>query len=451
MIPADGAATVARPVDASPRRLLLLALPMMAAHVTQPLLGLVDATVIGRLGEVHLLGAVAIGAIVFDLVFWGLGSLRMSTAAFTAQAHGAGRDDEVALALARALVLAVALGLLLIAGQAPIMAAALAIMDASPAVGEAARTYIAIRIWSAPFALANYAILGALIGRARTDLGLLLQVLINLANIALTLVLVEGLRLGIAGAAFGTLAAEIVGTAAGLVVLARLRAHVGGWSWRALGEAAVLRRLLAVNRDVAIRSFALVGAFAFFTAQGSRAGDVTLAANAVLYNLFLFGGYFLDGFATAAEQLCGQATGARDESGFRRTVRNALWLSLGTGIGVSLLMMSGGHAFIAFVSTNEAVRTAAGAVLPFAALTPAIGATAFAFDGIYVGATWTRAMRDLMLVSLALYLATWWLASGLSNAGLWTAFVVFLGSRGIGQALAYPHLAQRTFRSQLPG
>lgn len=424
---------------------------MMAAHVTQPLLGLVDATVIGRLGEVHLLGAVAIGAIVFDLVFWGLGSLRLSTAALTAQAHGAGLDDEVSIALARALALAVAMGLLLIALQGPIITASLAIMDASPAVGEAARTYIAIRIWSAPFALANYAILGSLIGRARTDLGLLLQVLINLANIAFTLALVEGLGLGIAGAAAGTLAAEIGGTLAGLVVLRRLRALDGGWAWRDVGEAGALRRLLAVNRDVAIRSFALVAAFAFFTAQGSRAGDVTLAANAVLYNLFLFGGYLLDGFATAAEQLCGQATGARDETGFRRTARNALWLSVGTGVAVTLAMLAGGHAFIAFVSTNAQVREAAGAVLPFAALTPVIGATAFAFDGIFVGATWTRAMRDLMLASLALYLGTWWLTAGWSNAGLWTAFVVFLGSRGLGQALAYPHLARRTFRAQVPG
>ncbi|MHB2166828.1 MATE family efflux transporter [Alsobacter sp. R-9] len=446
-----GGAAAARRIDPSVRRLVALALPMMLAHLTEPLLGLVDATVIGRLGEVHLLGAVAMGAIVFDLLFWGLGSLRMSTAAFTAQAHGAGQDDEVSLAVARALLLATAIGGALILLQGPLTGAVLGAMGPSTAVEEAARTYIAVRIWSAPFALANYSILGSLIGRARTDLGLALQVGINVSKIALTIAFVPGLHWGIAGAAWATVLAELLGTVAGLAVLVRLGTGFRAIRLAALVEGPALKRLLVVNRDVAIRSFALVTAFAFFTAQGARAGDLTLAANAVLYNLFLFGSYFLDGFAAAAEQLTGQSIGARDESGFRRSVRNAVWLSIATGLGVTLLVLAGGGHFIAFVTTHPEVRATALAFLPYAALTPLVGAAAFAFDGIYVGATWTRAMRDLMLISLALYLATWWLASGWSAAGLWIAFLVFLGSRGIGQALAYPALARRSFGTQVPG
>jgi MATE family multidrug resistance protein len=442
----DASPGKARPVDATLGRVLVLAAPMMLAHLTEPLLGLVDAAVIGRLGQVHLLGAVAVGAILFDILFWGLGALRLSTAGLTAQAHGAGEDREVGRALARALVVAVALGLLLIALQRPIMAIAFGLMEASPAVTEAARTYVSIRIWSAPFALANYAILGSLVGRARTDLGLGLQVFINLSKIALTLVTVPVLGLGIAGAALATLAAEIVGALAGLGVLARIGGLPRGLAAAEVLQPQAMRRMLLVNRDVAIRSITLLVAFAFFTAQGARAGDLTLAANAVLYNLFLFGSYFLDGFATAAEQLCGQAIGARDERGFRRVVRLALALSLGTGLAVTALVMGAGGLFIDFVSTSQEVRQAAREFLPFAALAPLVGAAAFAFDGIYVGATWTRAMRDLMLVSFALYLATFYASSGWSNAGLWAAFLAFLGVRGIGQALLYPRLAARTFR-----
>ncbi len=434
-----------RRVDARIGTIVRLAIPMMLAHLTEPMLGLVDATVIGRLGAVHLLGAVAIGAVVFDLLFWGLGSLRPSTAGLTAQAYGAGDDREVARALARAFTLAGILGVLLIALQEPIILLSLYLMDASPAVGEAARLYIAIRIWSAPFALANYAILGSMIGRGRTDLGLALQVGINLCKIALTLIFVPLLGWGIAGAAVATVIAEIVGALAGLVLLSRMGGLPRGLSWGEVLEAGPLRRMLAVNRDTAIRTVALLVAFGFFTAQGARAGDLTLAANAVLFNLFLFGSYFLDGFATAAEQICGQALGSRDERGFRQAVRLVVLLSLGTGLAVSAIIFAGGFAFIDFVSTNPDVRKAAGAFLMFAALTPLIGAAAFAFDGIYMGATWTRAMRNLMLVSLALYLCTFFVAQGWSNTGLWTAFLVFLGSRGIGQALLYPRLAREAF------
>ncbi|MFO1149507.1 MAG: MATE family efflux transporter [Alsobacter sp.] len=441
----DCLAPTARPVEATPWRVVRLAAPMMLAHLTEPMLGLVDAAVIGRLGAVHLLGAVAVGAILFDILFWGLGSLRLATAGLTAQAHGAGDDREVARALARALVVAAALGVAIIVLQVPIMAVAFRLMETSPAVTGAAQTYVSIRIWSAPFALANYAILGSLVGRARTDLGLGLQVFVNLAKIALTLVAVPWLGLGIGGAAAATLAAEVVGTLAGLAILARIGGLPRGLARAEVLQPGAMRRMLVVNRDVAIRSIALLVAFAFFTAQGARAGDLTLAANAVLYNIFLFGSYFLDGFATAAEQLCGQAMGARDERGFRAVVRLALTLSLGTGLAVTALVLVGGGAFIDLVSTHPDVREAARAFLPFAAAAPLVGAMAFAFDGIYVGATWTRAMRDLMLASFALYLATFYLASGWSNAGLWTAFLAFLGVRGIGQALLYPRLARRAF------
>jgi MATE family multidrug resistance protein len=434
-----------RGIEVSHRRMLLIALPMTLSHVTTPLLGLVDATVIGRLGEPHLLGAVALGAVIFDFLFWSFGSLRMATAGLTAQATGAGDAREVDRTLARALVVAGAVGLGLVALQWPIAAAAFRLAGASEAVTGALATYFAVRIWSAPFTLANYVILGSTLGRARTDLGLVLQVAINVANIVLSIAFVMGFGLGVAGAALGTLLAEIVGVGLGVVVLRRLGSNPFAVPWSEVRDRAAMLRTLAINRDIMIRTVALALAFAIFTSMGARTGDVTLAANAVLYNMFLIGGYFLDGFATAAETLCGQAIGARDERGFRRAVHVSLVWSLGFGLLVCGVFLGGGGLFIDFVSTSPEVRAHARDYLVFAALTPFVGAAAFAFDGIYIGATWTRALRDLMLAAFALYGLTLLLAGSLGNTGLWIAFLVFLAVRGIGQALLCPRLTRQAF------
>jgi MATE family multidrug resistance protein len=440
----DGSAT-ARRLDISHRRILTLALPMTLSHVTTPLLGLVDATVIGRLGEAHLLGAVALGAVIFDFVFWSFGSLRMATAGLTAQATGAGNRHEVDLTLARAFLVAGVTGLLLILLQWPIATLAFSMAGASQAVTDALSTYFFIRIWAAPFTLANYVILGSTLGRGRTDLGLLLQVAINVANIVFTMALVLGFGLGIAGAAIGTALAEVLGAGLGIVVLRRLGSNPLAVTWPEVLHRAAMLQTLAMNRDIMIRNVALILAFSIFSALGARSGDVTLAANAVLYNMFLIGGYFLDGFATAAETLCGQSIGARDERSFRRAIHLSLGWSLGFGLAVSALFLIGGGFFIDFVSTNPDVRSYARDYLVFAALTPLFGAAAFAFDGIYTGATWTRSMRDLMVIAFIAYGAILLAAGDLGNTALWIALLTFLSARGLGQFILYPRLAKRTF------
>jgi MATE family multidrug resistance protein len=439
------AAVLPRPIEVSHRHMLALALPMTLSHVTTPLLGLVDATVIGRLGEAHLLGAVALGAVIFDFLFWTFGSLRMATAGLTAQATGAGDRREVDRTLARALSVAAAVGLLLILLQWPIAVLAIRLAGASDAVNEALSTYFFIRIWAAPATLANYVILGSTLGRGRTDLGLVLQVAINVANILLTIALVMGLGYGIAGAAAGTALAEVFGALLGIAVLRRLGSNPFRITVGEIVDRAAMIRTLAVNRDIMIRTVALLAAFAIFTAIGARSGDVTLAANAVLYNMFLIGGYFLDGFATAAEVLCGQSLGARNERSFRRAIHLSLVWSLGFGLGLSALFLIGGGWFIDFVSTNAEVRAHARDYLVFAALTPLFGAAAFTYDGIYIGATWTRPMRDLMLAALAAYGATILIARDFGNTGLWIAFLVFLAMRGLGQAALSGRLTRRAF------
>jgi MATE family multidrug resistance protein len=432
-----------RPVDH--RRVFAIAGPAMLANLTTPLLGIVSTAAIGRLGDSHLLGGVAMASIAFDCIFWLFGFLRMATVAFTAQAIGAGDRVEVSAILLRALLLGALIGLTLITLRTPLAALVFTIMGGSDAVTSAARTYFFIRLWSAPLMLGNYVILGWLVGQARTGIALTLQVGINLANMALTALLVLRFGFGISGAAIATVSAETIGFLAGLIAVWRVLDGRLAVSHAALFDRARLLKLFAVNRDIMIRTAALIAAFLFFTAQGARAGDLTLAANAVLNNFVMIGSFFLDGLATAAEQLCGQGFGARDRQQFARAVKLVIGWSTAFGIGVTLLFAATGHALIDVITTSPEVRIAARQFMWLAALAPACGVLAYAFDGIYIGAAWARDMRNLMLLSLALYFGAWLLLAPLGNTGLWLAFLVFLLSRGALQAWRYPAMLKMSF------
>ena len=418
---------------------------MTLAHISTPLLGFTDAAVIGRLGQADLLGAIAAAAVIFDFVFWCFAFLRMGTAGFTAQARGAGDDTEQRATLARALALAVGIGALLICLQVPIAWLGFTLLGASPAVTAAARAYFDIRIWSAPFVLVNYAVLGALTGRGRTDVALGLQVVINVSNMILNIGFVYGLGLGVRGSAIGTLIAETLGAVASLWLVARLIGNPFAVARHVVLDRLRLRRMLTVNRDIMIRTAILIFAFSFFTAQGARGGDVVLAANAILMNLFLIASYFLDGFATAAEQMCGQSLGAGDAKGFRAAVRLTTFWCYAFAAGVCVLTLAGGPAFIDFVTTNTEVRHVAKTYLLFAGLTPLAGALAFEFDGVFIGATWTRDMRNLMFLALAVYFGVFFALRPFGNAGLWTALLIFLATRGLAQAWRYRSLVAQSF------
>jgi multidrug resistance protein, MATE family len=249
----------------------------------------------------------------------------------------------------------------------------------------------------------------------------------------------------VAGAALAAVIAEAAGFLAGLAIAWRLAGRHLDLSRARVFDRARLARMIAVNRDIMIRTAALIAAF-FFTATGARAGDITLAANAVLQNLVLIASFFLDGFATAAEQLCGYAVGARNRSAFERAVSLAIGWGFIFALTLSVGFVFGGSMIIDRMTTNPQVRETARQFLLFAALVPLAGVLAYAFDGIYVGATWAPDMRNLMLAALACYLASWWVLQSAGNAGLWTALIVFLITRGLFQAVRYPALARATFR-----
>lgn len=437
--------SVVSTVRVSHAQVLRLALPFTIANLSTPLLGFADATVIGRLGQANLLGAIAIAAVIFDFVFWGFSFLRIGTAGLTAQAVGRGDTDEQKATLLRALACAALLGVVLIVLQAPIAAIGFRAVGASPDVTAAGRAYFDIRIWSAPFVFANYVVLGTVTGRARTDLALALQVFINLFNIGLNIWFVYGLAFGVRGSACGTLIAEASGTLLGLLILYRAEGRLLQVDWRHVFDRRKLLRLVSINRDIMIRTASLTFAFAFFTSQGARGGDVTLAANAVLLNLFFLTGYFLDGFAAAAQQMCGQSVGAHDYDGFRAAVRLTMFWCLAFSGVVTFLAFVGGPFLIDFISTNEAVRTTARLYLAYTALTPLCGAVAFEFDGVFIGATWTQAMRNTMLCALALFIGLFLLLRPFGNTGLWCAWLLFLLARGLGQAVLYRRSLAQTF------
>ena len=424
-------------------RVFGIAAPTMVANLTTPLLGIVGTAVIGRLGEAHLLGAVAISALVFDLIFWVFGFLRMGTVALTAQALGAGDAREQRAVFIRALMVAAAIGAALIVLQHPLADMIFTAMGGSDAVTAAAKTYFFVRIWSAPFALGSYVVLGWLVGLARTGIALALQIAINLVNMAATAFLVLAADLGVMGAALGAVIAETLGFAAGLAAIYWLGAFTGPAG--VLFDRTKLRRLFAINRDIMIRTMALIAAFFFFTAQGARAGDTLLAANAVLHNFTLIGSFFLDGFATAAEQLCGRSTGAHDRAAFARAVRLVLAWGFAFGLATTAVFLLGGGPLIDVMTTSPEVRAAARQFLLFAAFAPTAGVLAYAYDGIYIGATWARDMRNLMLAALAIYFAAWWILQPLGNGGLWLALLTFLLARGALQAARYPALVRATF------
>ena len=421
--------------------------PAMVANLTTPLIGIVSTTAIGRLGDATLLGGVALASVLFDCMFWLFGFLRMSTVAFTAQSLGAGETSELRAILMRGLIVAALVGGALIVLQVPLAAVLLGAMGGSEGVTQAAKTYFVIRIWSAPLALGNYVVLGWLIGQARARLALGTQITINLANVAGTALLVLVFDLGIAGAAIAALIAEAVGLLLGLLIARHLSKGQFAASRALLFDRTKLTRMLAVNRDIMIRTAALIAAFLFFNAQGARAGDTTLAANAVLNNFLMISGFFLDGLANAAEQLCGRAYGARDRDAFAGAVKLVVTWGFGFALAVAACFLLFGPALIETMTASVDVRRLARDYLPFVIFAPLLGVFAFAFDGIYIGATWARDMRNLMLASLAIFLAAWFALRPFGNAGLWGALLVHYAARGGLEALRYPALLRKSFGS----
>ncbi|MBT4161503.1 MAG: MATE family efflux transporter [Gammaproteobacteria bacterium] len=417
------------------RTILLIAWPIIVSNLSTPLLGLVDTAVIGNLGNPALIGAIAIGAMIFSFLYWGFGFLRMGTTGLIAQAIGAGDLIEIKASLYRASLLALAIGLFLVLLQWPISTFAFSIIDGSNAVEEAAATYFIIRIWAAPVSLLHLALMGYLLGQQKSTAILWIQLLLNGTNILLDFVFVVGLDWGVAGIASATVIAEIIAVVAGLLVVnSHLKLHYGTTqiSLKDLLELKALKRMLSVNRDIMIRTLCLIFALAWFTNEGASRGDVLLATNAILMQFVTFAAFFLDGYALAAESLTGNAVGARNPKQLDLTLRYISELGRITSCLLTIVFWLVGPLTIDILTTAEDVREMARVFLPWAIAAPIVSLWCFLLDGVFIGATCTREMRNAMIASLLVYLLAWYyLAPTYDNHGLWMSLMIYYIARAV--------------------
>lgn len=428
---------MAVPEEITHRGLLSRAWPIILANMAAPLLGLADTAIIGNLGNAAALGAIAFGALIFSFVYWSLGFLRMSTTGFTARVAGAGDSTEVRAILGRALLLALALGLALLLLQTPLEIVAFFLLDGSPAVEASAQDYFRIRIWGAPATLSVFALSGILIGLGRGSLLLVLQMFLNGLNIALDLLFAGILEMGVPGIALGTLIAEWATLVFGGLLLYRelaagLKPGEAFWPAARILDSASLLRTLSANTDILLRTLVMVLSFAFFTNQSARFGDATLAANHILMQFTAFAAFFLDAYAFVAESLVGRAAGAGRRDIFDLTVRKSTTISFCTAAALALLLALAGRQFISLLTDIPEVRFVAGDLLHFAVIYILLSFAAFQLDGIYIGVSRTRQMRNAAFQSAGAYLLAWWLLTERFGVdGLWWAMIIYVVARAV--------------------
>ena len=418
---------VLRPTD---RRLWTLAWPLMLTNLTVPLLGLVDTAVLGHLDSPEYLGAVAVGANLFTILYWTFGFMRMGTTGLAAQAWGQ-RDAfaQVALLL-RSLLLAVGIGLLLILFHQPLIALGLKLMNPSPDVAALAAEYAAIRIWSAPAVLCQYTLVGWLIGTQFPRGPMVMLIIANGINIVLDVFFVTVLGWNSRGVAMATVMAEYGATAIGVMIVLKRMPEGQQLTRELFGKVSDYLRILQVNRYIMVRTIALLLCLAFFTAQGARQGDVILAANAVLITFLLVISNALDGFANAAEALIGEAIGRGSRRRFKAVFASALRWSLWGALLLTIGFVLGGRWLISLLTGIEEVQTTAWQYLPWLWMLPFAAVWSYLLDGVFIGATRTREMQDTMLFSaLGVFLPVWWLTTGWGNHGLWLALISLMLAR----------------------
>ncbi|MCO7225158.1 MATE family efflux transporter [Pleionea sp. CnH1-48] len=411
-----------------------LAIPMILSNLTVPLTGLVDTAVIGHLDESHYLGATAVGSLIVTMILWAMGFLRMGTTGFAAQAFGAQDNQDIRRVLLNACLLALGISAVVLACHTLIWLVAIYFIDGSQAVKELGQVYFDIRIWAIPAMLLRYVFIGWLLGMQNARVPLYILLVTNITNIALDLVFVIGLDMGVAGVAWASLIADYLGLLIGGFYIARLlRRHPVVERWLDLIRKSALQALLNLNRDIFIRTLALELVFYLMTANGAKLGDDVLAANAVLMNFVLLLSYGLDGFAHAVEALVGKYIGAKDRYQFMGAIVVAGIWSLICSLLFALIYAVFGTTIIDILTSIESVNQIAQEYLIYLIGLPIIAVWSYWLDGIFVGATRAKEMRNSMLIAvITVYVPVLWLLQPLGNHGIWIAFYCFMFARALG-------------------
>ena len=427
--------------DINNRRVLAIAIPIVLSNITVPILGAVDTAVIGQLGKAAPVAAVGVGAIIITAFYWIFGFLRMGTTGLVAQALGAKDENEVRAYLLRALLLGFLAGLTILLLRNSLIEIGFWVSPASIEVEGLAAKYFLIRVWSAPAAIALYGVIGWLIALERTKSILILQFFMNGVNVLLDLWFVLGLDWGIEGVAIATVIAEVSALVLGLFLCLERFKDQSWPKFQVIFDMQRLKNMLSVNFDILLRSIMLEAIFVSFLLLGGNFGDAKLAANQVLLQFLHITAHGLDGFAFAAETLVGQAIGQKNRSRFRASVVASAKLALVLSLLMAVTFLLVGPSLIDLMTTAEDVRIEAKSYLFFVVLVPILGISAWMLDGIFIGATRTKDMRNMMAISLVFYIFSFIIfIPHFGNTGLWLALLISFITRGITLGLRYPHL-----------
>jgi MATE family multidrug resistance protein len=412
---------------------------MILSNISVPLLGMVDTGVTGHLESSAYLGAVAIGGTIFTFLYMSMNFLRMGTTGIAAQSYGAGDNDGLRVSLGQALIVSLTIAFAILLLHVPVGRFAIALLGGDAETQQHATTYFSIRVWSAPGTLANYALIGWFLGLQNARVPLLIFLTINITNIVLDLLFVIVFGMKVDGVALASVIAEYSGLlVGGAFAIGALRNHEGHWPLERLTNLSAYRAFFSVNASLFVRSMALMFTFAFVTAQGARLGPAILAANAVLLNFQNLTSLGLDGLAHAAEAMVGKAVGQKDKDALQHTVRLTLKWSLIFAVGFTVTYLIAGPLIVRTLTDLPDVRKTAMAYLPWLIVSPVISVWCFLYDGVYVGMTRAREMRNIMVFStFAVFLPAWYLTQSFGNHGLWFAFMLFFASRGIGMHVVY--------------
>lgn len=421
------------------KEILRIALPAIAANITVPLLGLVDVAITGHLGNAAYIGAIAVGSMIFNVVYWVFGFLRMGTSGMASQAYGRGDTAEALNLLARGLCAGLAVAGAVLVLQRPLLTLALTVIGANADLLPLVNTYFDICVWGAPAMLCLYAITGWFIGMQDTRVTMTASIVQNIVNIVASLTLVYGFGMKIEGVATGTLIAQYAGLLTALAFfVARFGSKIRLINIREVVRSEALLRFFNVNRNIFIRTLFIVAVNLFFVSAGATHGTMTLAVNTLLMQLFTLFSYVMDGFANAGEALCGKYTGADDRGAFFATVKRLFAWGAALTVVYTAVYALGGSAFLALLTDDSQVLRAAGEYLPWAIAIPAAGVAAFVWDGVFIGTTDTRGMLVSSAVSALLFFGIYLLASPtLHNHGLWLAFIAYLLARGVVQTVIF--------------
>lgn len=418
------------------RKILRLAIPSIAANITTPLLALIDTAIVGHMGSEFYIAAIAVGGVMFNMLYWLFSFLRGGTSGLSAQAYGANDQQAYTLVLRRSLLVALGAGLLMVIFQQPVFEILAWFLDAGETTTDLASTYFHILIYGAPAVLGNYAMSGWFLGMQNSKMLLWVSLTINIVNIFASILLVYGFCMGIAGVAAGSLIAQWVGFAAGFIFLHRY--HLSQVSLNDILRWGELKRFFRINIDVMLRTICLIAVTLWFTRVGSMQGPLILAVNTLLMQLFLLFSYMMDGFAFAGEALVGQFVGAANWSDLRVCVKRLFMWGTAWAALFTLIYIVGGPNFLKLLSDNQEVINASQEYFIWAVIVPFAGFAAFAWDGVFIGATMTRGLLVSMLGAMATFFATYnLLFSHWGNHALWIAFILYLAMRGLLQTIIF--------------